>query len=63
MSTENKLDIPLKEESHPEGYFVEEREGWAGYVEWEKYPEKQKKAAGILSKYKFAGVGISVSIR
>ena len=57
MDTNLRLDLPLLEKSHPRGaYFAEEKEGWHGYIEWEKYPEKQKKAAEILSKYKFAGV-------
>lgn len=33
--------------------FEEEREGWKGYIEWERYPEKKKKAAEILAKYDF----------
>jgi sulfite oxidase len=33
--------------------FPEEREGWKGYIEWEKYPEKKKKAAEILANYDF----------
>ncbi|KAF2123526.1 molybdopterin binding oxidoreductase [Dothidotthia symphoricarpi CBS 119687] len=33
--------------------FPEEREGWRGYIEWEKYPEKKKQAADILAKYDF----------
>ena len=33
--------------------FPEEREGWKGYIEWERYPEKKKKAAEILAKYDF----------
>lgn len=37
-------------------YFAEEQKGWRGYVEWEKYPEKAKRAAEILSKHEFAGV-------
>ena len=36
--------------------FKEEREGWHGYVEWEKYPEKKEQAARILSKYTFPKV-------
>ena len=36
--------------------FPEEREGWKGYVEWEKYPEKRKKAAEILAQYDFPAV-------
>jgi sulfite oxidase len=34
-------------------YFEEEREGWKGYIEWEKYPEKKKQAQQILAKYDF----------
>ena len=49
-------DVPLRDERAPKPHFVEEREGWHGYIEWEKYPEKQKKAAGILAQYKFAPV-------
>lgn len=37
-------------------YFPEEREGWHGYIEWEKYPEKRAEAARILAKHKFASV-------
>jgi len=36
--------------------FPEERLGWKGYIEWEKYPEKQKEAQEILAKYDFAKV-------
>ncbi|MCJ1393642.1 hypothetical protein MMC18_006517 [Xylographa bjoerkii] len=50
----DKTDIPLQESNHPDAYFAEEVKGWHGYVEWEKYPEKQKKAAKILTQYKFA---------
>ncbi|KAF2758914.1 molybdopterin binding oxidoreductase [Pseudovirgaria hyperparasitica] len=35
--------------------FAEEREGWKGYIEWERYPEKKRKAAEILSRYNFKG--------
>ncbi|KAL8829865.1 MAG: hypothetical protein Q9170_005988 [Blastenia crenularia] len=48
-----KLAIPLREPNHPEAYFEEEAEGWHGYVEWEKYPEKKAQAAAILSQYAF----------
>ncbi|KAH0401101.1 molybdopterin binding oxidoreductase, partial [Aureobasidium melanogenum] len=34
-------------------YYAEEREGWKGYIEWEKYPEKKKHAEEILRNYKF----------
>lgn len=33
--------------------FPEEREGWKGYIEWERYPDKKRKAAEILAKYDF----------
>lgn len=36
--------------------FAEERPGWKGYIEWEKYPDKQKEAQEILAKYGFAKV-------
>ena len=38
-------------------YFPEEQSGWHGYIEWEKYPDKAKRAAEILAKHQFAGVG------
>ena len=51
-----KFDIPLREENHPKAYFHEEVDGWHGYIEWEKYPEKKAEAANILSQYSFADV-------
>ncbi|KAF2200303.1 sulfite oxidase mitochondrial precursor [Delitschia confertaspora ATCC 74209] len=39
-----KGDVPV---------FPEERPGWGGYIEWEEYPEKKKKAAEILKQYDF----------
>ena len=36
--------------------FEEEREGWKGYVEWEKYPEKKKAVAELMAKYQFPPV-------
>ena len=36
-------------------YFKEEKVGWKGYIEWEKYPDKKKQAAHILSSYSFPG--------
>ena len=36
-------------------YFAEEKKGYKGYIEWEKYPEKKKQAAQILSQHKFPG--------
>ncbi|MCJ1298000.1 hypothetical protein MMC08_000789 [Hypocenomyce scalaris] len=55
MGSIEKLDIPLKGSAHPHAYFAEEEKGWHGYIEWEKYPEKQAKAAEILAQYSFAG--------
>lgn len=43
-------DFPLQK---PAPYFAEERKGWKGYVEWEKYPEKKAEAAKVLSQYSF----------
>lgn len=39
-----------------EPHFPEELEGWKGYIEWEKYPEKKKEAEAILDKYDFPDV-------
>ena len=38
--------------------FPEEEDGWIGYVEWEKYPERKQKAHEILTANKehFEGV-------
>jgi sulfite oxidase len=33
--------------------FAEEKKGWKGYIEWEKYPEKRAQAASILNNFKF----------
>lgn len=57
-----KLDIPLRERNHPEAYFAEEREGWHGYIEWERYPEKKTATANILSQYAFDDVGLDNSV-
>ena len=37
-------------------FFKEERQGWSGYIEWERYPEKKKEAERILAKYHFPDV-------
>lgn len=37
-------------------FFKEERKGWSGYIEWERYPEKRKEAERILAKYEFPDV-------
>jgi hypothetical protein len=34
-------------------FFAEERKGWKGYVEWERYPEKKAQAEKILAQYDF----------
>jgi len=47
---------------HPKGeipHFEEEREGWGGYIEWERYPEKKKQAEEILKSYDFPDVRTS----
>lgn len=57
---EHQPELPKRSElllPQPDNvYFAEERKGWHGYVEWEKYPDKARRAAEILSKHKFAGV-------
>ncbi|KAH8204401.1 hypothetical protein TruAng_001452 [Truncatella angustata] len=52
MAPAEPFAIPFRQKGE-EPYFEEERKGWKGYVEWEKYPEKKKKAAQILSSYDF----------
>lgn len=37
-------------------HFAEEREGWKGYIEWEKYPDKKKEVEKILAEYDFPDV-------
>lgn len=34
-------------------HFEDELEGWKGYIEWEKYPEKKKQVEEILKQYDF----------
>ena len=51
LSGEQK-DFPFRE---PRPYYQEEKPGWRGYVEWEKYPEKRKKAEAELAQYRFPG--------
>ncbi|KAK4443991.1 putative sulfite oxidase [Podospora aff. communis PSN243] len=34
-------------------HFAEEKEGWEGYIEWEKYPEKKKQVQEIMARYDF----------
>jgi len=47
------------EDSEKIQLFSEELEGWKGYIEWEKYPDKKKRAAEILAKHEFAKVDLS----
>lgn len=42
-----------------EPHFPEEIDGWKGYIEWEKYPEKKQEAEAILEKYDFPDVSSS----
>lgn len=45
-------DFPFKKS---EVDFPEERKGWGGYVEWEKYDEKKHQGEDVLKGYKFPG--------
>lgn len=36
--------------------FAEEKEGWEGYIEWEKYPEKKAQVEALLKQYDFPDV-------
>lgn len=36
--------------------FKEERDGWKGYIEWEKYPEKKKLVEKLMAQYDFPDV-------
>lgn len=40
--------------------FEEERPGWKGYIEWERYPEKKNQAAEVLARYDFPVVSSPV---
>ncbi|KAM3421286.1 hypothetical protein BST61_g1688 [Cercospora zeina] len=44
-------DFPFSKTQAP--FFAEERIGWKGYIEWEKYPEKRAECERILAQYKF----------
>lgn len=37
----------------------EEFKGWHGYIEWENYPERKRKAEEFLKKFDFPAVGYS----
>jgi sulfite oxidase len=45
-----------------EPFFREERDGWKGYIEWEKYPEKKKEAEEVLARYDFPAVSKCICI-
>lgn len=34
----------------------EELDGWHGYIEWEKYPERKQKVKEFMKKFKFPSV-------
>jgi hypothetical protein len=47
----DRRDEPAED---PNVTFAEEYPGkWRGYIEWENYPEKRKKAAEILARHNF----------
>jgi len=48
-----KDEAAIKAVGDPNDLFQEEREGWEGYVEWEKYPDKKAKAHKILESQTF----------
>lgn len=52
----NALPFQIKGQ---EPHFPEEIDGWKGYIEWEKYPEKKKEAEAILEQYDFPDVSSS----
>lgn len=62
MGSNERLDIPLRESNQPAAYFPEEERGWHGYIEWEKYTEKQAKAEKILAQYSLPGVRYNIKI-
>ncbi|KAK5655065.1 hypothetical protein OQA88_5964 [Cercophora sp. LCS_1] len=52
MSPAEPQAIPFR----PQGdipVFAEEKEGWKGYIEWEKYPGKKKRVQDVMSRYDF----------
>lgn len=48
-----KDEEAIKALGDPNELFARELEGWKGYVEWEKYPEKKSKAHKILTSQSF----------
>lgn len=59
MSSPEPQAKPFEQIGSPP-FFAEEKDGWKGYVEWEKYPAKKKQAAELLSRYSFPGVSIMI---
>jgi hypothetical protein len=56
-SVDSKSSMGIHSDGYCEnGPFAEERVGWKGYVEWEKYPEKKAAAAKILAEHTFPPV-------
>ncbi|RYP68167.1 hypothetical protein DL771_006817 [Monosporascus sp. 5C6A] len=54
MATAARLtDIVTSHVANDELVFAEERRGWAGYIEWERYPDKKEKAAEVLARHSF----------
>lgn len=56
LRTRKTKSSPNIENGEQEAYFPEELDGWHGYIEWEKYPEKKAKAAKILAQHEFSKV-------
>ena len=58
ISPKGILQEPVYHNESEPDIFPEERTGWGGYIEWEKYPEKKEKAAKLLKIYKLQQVRI-----
>lgn len=58
-ATLKSLKLADGAEKPEEPNFPEEREGWRGYIEWEKYPEKRAQAEEILRRYAFPPVSLT----
>ena len=56
LSPNGRLREPVYSNETQPDIFPEERKGWKGYVEWEKYPEKKEKAIKLLQMYNFQQV-------
>lgn len=48
----NKDEVPDPHELELE----EELDGWHGYIEWEKYPERKQKTMDFMKKFEFPPV-------